>query len=133
MRLNLTSCSLLAFAASLSSATALTYKLAPNEKACFFTQVEQRNAAYAVGAAHELPVGGHGHRHHGDFVFTAQETGEYRICFNNEISTFTDKMVDFEITVRCSSSLYQSLSSPPVPFAPPPLSLIELTLLLVNR
>jgi hypothetical protein len=37
----------------------------------------------------------------GDFVFTAQETGEYRFCFNNEISTFTDKVVDFEIAV-CS-------------------------------
>lgn len=35
----------------------------------------------------------------GDFVFTAKETGEYRFCFNNEMSTFADKMVDFEIAV----------------------------------
>ena len=43
----------------------------------------------------------------GDFVFTAQTTGEYRVCFNNEISTFTDKMVDFELAVcaTCLSSL----------------------------
>jgi hypothetical protein len=35
----------------------------------------------------------------GDFVFTANETGEYRFCFNNEMSTFAEKMVDFEIAV----------------------------------
>ena len=37
----------------------------------------------------------------GDFVFTAQTPGEYRVCFNNEMSTFADKMVDFEVAVRC--------------------------------
>ena len=31
----------------LSTATALTYKLAPSEKACFFTYVEQKNAKVA--------------------------------------------------------------------------------------
>jgi len=39
----------------------------------------------------------------GDFVFTASETGEYRFCFNNEMSTFAEKFVDFEIAVRASS------------------------------
>lgn len=37
----------------------------------------------------------------GDFVFTAKEQGEYRFCFNNEMSTWVEKMVDFEIAV-CS-------------------------------
>ncbi len=36
----------------------------------------------------------------GDFVFTATEVGEYRFCFDNSLSTFSDKMVDFEITVQ---------------------------------
>ena len=36
----------------------------------------------------------------GDFVFTALETGEYRFCFNNQMSTFAEKFVDFEIAVR---------------------------------
>jgi hypothetical protein len=36
----------------------------------------------------------------GDFVFTANELGEYRFCFNNEMSTFAEKTVDFEISVR---------------------------------
>lgn len=35
----------------------------------------------------------------GDFVFTAQSIGEYTFCFNNEMSTFAEKMVDFEIAV----------------------------------
>jgi hypothetical protein len=35
----------------------------------------------------------------GDFVFTAQEPGEYKFCFNNEMSTFAEKYVDFEISV----------------------------------
>ena len=38
---------LLAYMLSCASATALTYKLAPNEKACFFTYVEQKNAKVA--------------------------------------------------------------------------------------
>lgn len=37
----------------------------------------------------------------GDFVFTATQTGEYQFCFNNQMSTFADKYVDFEISVRC--------------------------------
>jgi hypothetical protein len=36
----------------------------------------------------------------GDFVFTANDVGEYRFCFNNEMSTFAEKIVDFEIAVR---------------------------------
>jgi hypothetical protein len=36
----------------------------------------------------------------GDFVFTAQDAGEYKFCFNNEMSTFADKTVDFEIAVE---------------------------------
>jgi hypothetical protein len=36
----------------------------------------------------------------GDFVFTAQEQGEYSFCFNNGMSTFAEKVVDFEIAVR---------------------------------
>lgn len=36
----------------------------------------------------------------GDFVFTANNPGEYRFCFNNEMSTFAEKIIDFEIAVR---------------------------------
>lgn len=35
-----------------------------------------------------------------DYVFTANEIGEYRFCFDNSISTFADKMIDFEVVVE---------------------------------
>lgn len=35
----------------------------------------------------------------GDFVLTANWVGEYSFCFDNTVSTFTDKLVDFEIAV----------------------------------
>jgi len=41
----------------------------------------------------------------GDFVFTANEPGEYKFCFNNEMSTYTDKFVDFEISVSLPLAL----------------------------
>jgi len=44
----------------------------------------------------------------GDYVFTANEVGEYRFCFDNTVSTFTDKLVDFEITVCQFSQQYGS-------------------------
>lgn len=39
----------------------------------------------------------------GDFVFTATDVGEYRFCFNNQMSTFAEKFIDFEIAVRAMS------------------------------
>jgi hypothetical protein len=52
----------------------------------------------------------------GDFVFTAQSVGEYRFCFSNEMSTFAEKLVDFEIAVWPSTSSVFSQT----PGAPPP-------------
>lgn len=46
-----------------------------------------------------------------DSVFTAKEEGEHRFCFNNEMSTFAEKMVDFEIAVR-SNPLILFISNP---------------------
>ena len=37
-------------------------------------------------------------------MFTAESVGEYRFCFNNEMSTFAEKLVDFEIAVRLLSA-----------------------------
>lgn len=33
----------------------------------------------------------------GDYVFTADQIGEYEFCFDNEMSTFAEKVIDFEI------------------------------------
>lgn len=97
------------------SATALTYKLTPNEKACFYTATTKPSEKIAfyfavqsggsfdvdyevTGPGGKIMLEGEKERQ-GDFVFTAQEVGEYKFCFNNEMSTFADKTVDFEIAV----------------------------------
>ena len=51
-----------------------------------------------------------------DSVFTAKTTGEYSFCFNNEMSTFAEKMVDFEIAVRSPFSIVKPLATPSEPF-----------------
>lgn len=40
------------------------------------------------------------HERQGDYVFTANHAGEYSFCFSNDMSTFAEKLVDFEITVE---------------------------------
>jgi hypothetical protein len=47
MRIPLLFPALLGYLVAAVSATALTYKLAPNEKACFFTYVEKSNSKVA--------------------------------------------------------------------------------------
>ena len=106
------------FALYLSSAagTALTYRLAGNEKSCFFTETNRRDAKIAFyfavqsGGNFDIDYSVHGpndrqvmageKERQGDFVFTAQEMGEYRFCFSNEGYTASDKDVDFEIAVE---------------------------------
>ena len=52
------SCSLLACISPLVSATALTYKLAAHEKACFYANVEEKGAKvafyFAVRLSHDI-------------------------------------------------------------------------------
>jgi hypothetical protein len=36
----------------------------------------------------------------GDFVLTANTVGEYTFCFENDMSTLTEKLVDFDIMVE---------------------------------
>ncbi|KAF2269586.1 hypothetical protein CC78DRAFT_529325 [Lojkania enalia] len=108
--------SLLALYIGAVHATALTYKLEAHEKACFFTNVEHKGTKIAfyfavqsggsfdidysvVGPNERVVLDGTKERQ-GDFVFTANEVGEYRFCFNNEMSTFAEKTVDFEIAVE---------------------------------
>lgn len=48
----------------------------------------------------------------GDYVFTAKEVGDYKFCFSNEMSTFADKMVDFEIAVSRHTLQLQFSANP---------------------
>ena len=36
----------------------------------------------------------------GDYVLTANKVGEYTFCFENDMSTLTEKLVDFDIMVE---------------------------------
>ena len=130
---------LLAYLSQLVASTALTYKLAPNEKACFFSDVQQQGAKiafyfavrsrrpfleipsmrpriltiidlqvqsggsfdvdYSVRGPSDNIIMENSKERQLDAVFTAKEVGEYKFCFDNEMSTYTDKMVDFEIAV----------------------------------
>ena len=47
----------------------------------------------------------------GDFVFTANEIGDYRFCFDNEMSTYSEKFVDFEIAVGAPRIPQTSIST----------------------
>ncbi|KAI1080655.1 emp24/gp25L/p24 family/GOLD-domain-containing protein [Whalleya microplaca] len=116
MKTTLLSVGLLAWLISLASATALTYKLQANERACFFAAPEKIGAKIAfyfavqsggsfdidyevTGPGDKVILDGEKERQ-GDFVFTANELGEYKFCFNNEMSTYSEKFVDFEIAVE---------------------------------
>ncbi|KKY22620.1 putative endosomal cargo receptor [Phaeomoniella chlamydospora] len=99
-----------------SSATALTYKLDANEKACFFANNPTAGAKiafyfavqsggsfdvdYLVTAPGDKIVMEEHKQRQGDFVFTGQSVGDYSFCFSNEMSTFAEKMVDFEIAIE---------------------------------
>ncbi|KAF5593309.1 ERP2-like protein [Fusarium pseudocircinatum] len=101
------------------AATALTYKLDANEKACFHTTTKkqgekiafyfavQSGGSFDVDYVVEGPNGkiimdGQKERQ-GDFVFSANVVGDYSFCFDNEMSTFAEKFVDFEIAVENES------------------------------
>ncbi|KAK8136961.1 hypothetical protein PG984_004901 [Apiospora sp. TS-2023a] len=120
MRATLLSVGLIAWLTSAVSATALTYKLNAHEKACFYAHAEKPNLKIAfyfavqsggsfdldyevTGPEEKVVLEGEKERQ-GDFVFTAQKAGDYKFCFNNEMSTYSDKVVDFEIAVEDETS-----------------------------
>ncbi|EGX52704.1 hypothetical protein TWF173_004033 [Orbilia oligospora] len=99
-----------------ASATALTYKLAANEEHCVFIHNDKKGVKiafyfavqaggsfdvdYTVKAPNDVIVLDGTKERQGDFVFTANELGEYSFCFSNDMSTFAEKLVDYEIAVE---------------------------------
>jgi hypothetical protein len=57
---------------------------------------------YTVKGPDKIILSGEKERQ-GDFVFTATQVGDYEFCFSNEMSTYADKFVDFEIAVENES------------------------------
>ncbi|KAF8645379.1 hypothetical protein AX16_007881 [Volvariella volvacea WC 439] len=108
-------CSLLFFVQS-AKASALTTAIAPNERLCFFADVDK--AGEKIGFYFAVQSGGSfdinfdikdpnekiildGQRERqGDYVLTANTVGEYSFCFENDMSTLTEKLIDFDIMVE---------------------------------
>ncbi|KAG2231973.1 emp24/gp25L/p24 family/GOLD-domain-containing protein [Thamnidium elegans] len=101
---------------SVVKATALTYNIGANEKACFYIMNDkpgkkvgfyfavQQGGSFDIDYEVLAPNGDSilkgGQEKQGDFVFTANYFGEYAFCFSNDMSTFADKLIDFEIAVE---------------------------------
>lgn len=97
-------------------ASALTTTISPNEKLCFYADVDK--AGEKIGFYFAVQSGGSfdidfsikdpndkllldGTRERqGDYVLTANTVGEYSFCFENDMSTLSSKLIDFDIMVE---------------------------------
>ncbi|KAJ7629365.1 emp24/gp25L/p24 family/GOLD-domain-containing protein [Mycena polygramma] len=97
-------------------ASALTTAISANERLCFYADVDK--AGEKIGFYFAVQSGGSfdidfdikdpndkvildGQRERqGDYVLTANTVGEYSFCFENDMSTLTEKLVDFDIMVE---------------------------------
>ncbi|KAL0948142.1 hypothetical protein HGRIS_010760 [Hohenbuehelia grisea] len=98
------------------NASALTTPIAANERLCFFADVDK--AGEKIGFYFAVQSGGSfdidfevkdpsdkvildgSRERQGDYVLTANTVGEYSFCFENDMSTLTEKLVDFDIMVE---------------------------------
>ncbi|KAL5513952.1 hypothetical protein ACEPAG_2713 [Sanghuangporus baumii] len=96
--------------------SALTTAIAPNERLCFYADVDKAGEklgfyfAVQSGGSFEIDyevkdpndkdiLDGQNERQ-GDFVLTANTPGEYSFCFTNDMGTLAEKFIDFDIMVE---------------------------------
>lgn len=105
--------------AALVQAVPLTLKVAANERQCLFAEVEQPDSkvgfyfAVQAGGSFDIDVSikapdgrvlyNEPKEKQGEFSFSAGIIGEYQFCFSNDMSTFAEKSVEFEIIVDSSN------------------------------
>ncbi|CAI5757294.1 unnamed protein product [Candida verbasci] len=93
--------------------SAFTFILGANEKSCYYVFTEQPNTQlryyfavqsggsfdvdYEIKDPNGNTINKEEKKRQGDFVFRATSIGEYEFCFSNTMSTFAEKVVDFEI------------------------------------
>ena len=93
----------------------LTINVGPNQKQCFFTRAHREcakmRAAFTVISGGQFDIDASLKRPDGTIIeqvsksegeawlFSASTTGDYELCFYNEMSTVTDKLVQFEFEV----------------------------------
>ncbi|XP_063605685.1 transmembrane emp24 domain-containing protein 7-like [Penaeus indicus] len=97
-----------------AAAVELTFELADNAKECFYEEIEKGTECtleYQVvtGGHYDVDVLVEGparqilyreiKQQYGQFQFTPDHTGTYQVCFSNEFSTFSHKLiyVDFQV------------------------------------
>lgn len=101
--------------AVLAHAVPLTIKVPANERQCMFAEVEQAESkvgfyfAVQAGGSFDIDVSikspegrvlySEPKEKQGEFSFAAATIGEYQFCFSNDMSTFAEKSIEFEIIV----------------------------------
>jgi hypothetical protein len=110
---------LLSFLLAIASAIPLTLKVPANDRQCLYADVDQLESkvgfyfAVQAGGAFDIDVAilspagkvlyNEPKEKQGEFSFAASEVGEYQFCFSNDMSTFAEKSIEFEIIVDSSS------------------------------
>lgn len=99
-----------------AAGASLSTKVPAHEKTCFYTWVDQQyekvgfyfavqeggnfDIDYSVHSPSDKVVIEGQKSSQEDYVFTANEYGEYTFCFENYLSSAEDKLIDFDITVE---------------------------------
>lgn len=97
------------------AAIPLTVKLGPSEKQCVYTEVLTPGSkigfyfAVQSGGSFDINVAIKGpddiveykeaKEKQGEFSFSVSKAGEYEFCLSNDMSTFAEKVVEFEVVV----------------------------------
>ncbi|BGP53094.1 hypothetical protein JCM8202v2_000653 [Rhodotorula sphaerocarpa] len=90
--------------------SALTTTITANERTCFYAAVDKVGEKVQSGGSFDIDwvvtdpsdtivIEGERERQ-GDYIFTAHQVGEYSFCFANDMSSFSEKLVDFDIMVE---------------------------------
>ncbi|KAF9577997.1 hypothetical protein BGW38_006461 [Lunasporangiospora selenospora] len=99
-----------------AEATTLTYSVKANERACFYIWADvpfkklgfyfavQSGGSFDIDVEVTDPKGVQllalERERQGDYIFTANNVGEHSFCFSNDMSTFVEKQIDFEILLE---------------------------------
>ncbi|RKP03821.1 hypothetical protein CXG81DRAFT_9020 [Caulochytrium protostelioides] len=107
--------------------------MAPHERACFYVQAQapqeklafyfavQSGGNFDIDYEVTNPAGGvvlDGQKERqGDFVFAARSAGEHAFCFSNTMSSFAEKMLDFDVTAEHETQADHPSRQNPLPNA----------------
>ncbi|KAJ1656240.1 hypothetical protein IWQ61_004149 [Dispira simplex] len=103
-------------AISPAQAVTLTFPLQASQKSCFYTSVDQPgqklgfyfavqsggkfDVDFLVADPKERIIFAAEAQKQGDYVFTGNDVGEYKFCFNNGVASREDKLIDFDVSVE---------------------------------